>query len=521
MLRLIALAVLLVVGLASPPRVSAAPPPAQVTVISTERLAGVTLYRLQVSANPGNPLSVIVPYDAPLATLEINGAVVQRTGFDFPVGTVPLGHGSALFRVAGVSARDKVVVRVWNSTGALRFLFNPDVMTNEYGTGFWSGFYYAVLAIVAFFILVAVCVQRDPTMVWYFWVTVSFIGVELARDDLLPFDQNGNVLSLIVLSLLSGTFVLCFSVSYLRLRTQAPALFKAAVFFAVAPVLGLLAFSAVTHRAFDSESLVAPETVGLICSIVIASMRRYGGYRPATFFGLGFLGLTAVFVLKIVRDLAGTPAPLLDRWEFEAGTVFDVLAFAIAVTVRARYAEHGLVRSQAGLLAATFDAGHDELTHLINRRGLDALFETGCPSGSIVLFIDLDGFKLINDLGGHAKGDDALRITARILRHAVRDTDVVARVGGDEFVVVLIGNVDSLRIAEVESRIESSIAFVHPLGEQSETRFGVSIGHSATRAGESLADAIARADAAAYRVKAEHYANVRNVTERRAARRKR
>ena len=276
-----------------------------------------------------------------------------------------------------------------------------------------------------------------------------------------------------------------------------------------------------THRGFDNESLVVPETVSLISSIVISSIRRYGGYRPATFFGLGFLGLTAVFVLKIVRDLAGTPAPFLDRWEFEAGSVFDVLAFAIAVTVRARYAEHGLARSQAGLVAATFDAGHDELTHLINRRGLDALFEADCPSGSTVLFIDLDGFKLINDLGGHAKGDDALRITARILRHSVREADVVARVGGDEFVVVLVDTVDPLKIAEVESRIASSIAFVRPLGDQNATRFGVSIGHSATRAGESLATAIARADAAAYRVKAEHYATVRNVTERRAARRKR
>lgn len=521
MLRLIALAVLLVVGLASPPRVSASPPLGQVTVTSTERAPGVTLYRLRVLEYPGIPVSVIVPYDAPLATLEINGVVVQHTGYDFPVGAAPLGHGSALLRVAGVSTRDDVVVRVWGSSGALRFLFKPAIMANEYGTGFWSGFYYAVLAIVAFFIVVAVCVQRDPTMVWYLWVTLSLIGAELARDDLLPFDQNGNVLGLVVFSLLSGTFVLCFSVSYLRLRTQAPALFKAALFFAVAPVLCVLAFNTVTHRGFDNESLVVPETVGLISSIVISSIRRYGGYRPATFFGLGFLGLTAVFVLKIVRDLAGTPAPFLDRWEFEAGSVFDVLAFAIAVTVRARYAEHGLARSQAGLVAATFDAGHDELTHLINRRGLDALFEADCPSGSTVLFIDLDGFKLINDLGGHAKGDDALRITARILRHSVREADVVARVGGDEFVVVLVDTVDPLKIAEVESRIASSIAFVRPLGDQNATRFGVSIGHSETQAGESLAVAIARADAAAYRVKAEHYANERNVTERRAARRKR
>lgn len=86
---------------------------------------------------------------------------------------------------------------------------------------------------------------------------------------------------------------------------------------------------------------------------------------------------------------------------------------------------------------------HDDLTGLPNRAMLTERLSSAIArcrqTGSelAVLFCDLDGFKRVNDVAGHAAGDHVLVETARRLRHAVRATDVVARVGGDEFVIMI------------------------------------------------------------------------------------
>ncbi|MBK9596257.1 MAG: EAL domain-containing protein [Rhodocyclales bacterium] len=90
-----------------------------------------------------------------------------------------------------------------------------------------------------------------------------------------------------------------------------------------------------------------------------------------------------------------------------------------------------------------WQAHHDALTTLMHRRGFEdqlrrAIAADGEPDKQhTLLFIDLDRFKLINDSGGHAAGDEFLRQIAAVLRARVRTTDVLARMGGDEFAVLL------------------------------------------------------------------------------------
>ena len=80
-------------------------------------------------------------------------------------------------------------------------------------------------------------------------------------------------------------------------------------------------------------------------------------------------------------------------------------------------------------------AERDELTGLGNRRHASALLETLQP-GDVLLMIDLDHFKAVNDDSGHAAGDEVLRELGTYLRGALRDADLVARYGGEEFLVV-------------------------------------------------------------------------------------
>jgi diguanylate cyclase (GGDEF)-like protein/PAS domain S-box-containing protein len=141
-----------------------------------------------------------------------------------------------------------------------------------------------------------------------------------------------------------------------------------------------------------------------------------------------------------------TKVPLRDR----SGQIVGLLGISRDVTV-SKLAELRLAE-QATLLAEQAHALEeltlrDELTGLNNRRGLQAAGEQalyrarrdGAPAA--ILFIDVDGLKQINDTFGHSAGDDALRSMADVIQSAIRDDDIAARIGGDEFCVLLLDQI--------------------------------------------------------------------------------
>jgi diguanylate cyclase (GGDEF)-like protein/PAS domain S-box-containing protein len=145
---------------------------------------------------------------------------------------------------------------------------------------------------------------------------------------------------------------------------------------------------------------------------------------------------------------------------------------------------------QVALLAAA--ANTDSLTGLPNRRSLFDLLDRD-PSGGALLFCDLDRFKPINDRFGHAVGDEVLRTVATRLARCVREDDVVARTGGDEFVVLARGASDEV-VGELADRI--TLAVEAPIVvDGTEIVVGISIGTA--RSDSPLTDAVlARADQA-------------------------
>lgn len=150
----------------------------------------------------------------------------------------------------------------------------------------------------------------------------------------------------------------------------------------------------------------------------------------------------------------------------------------------------------------------DELTGLLNRRGFLTLAEqqlrlerhSGTARGLILLFADMDGLKKINDTLGHEAGSEALSTLARIVKSFVRSADLVARWGGDEFVILAVGAGDE-NIRMMSDRIEESLKEYNATSGKP-YQVACSIGVAPVTLGSrSFEDVIAEADQAMYEEK--------------------
>jgi diguanylate cyclase (GGDEF)-like protein len=158
----------------------------------------------------------------------------------------------------------------------------------------------------------------------------------------------------------------------------------------------------------------------------------------------------------------------------------------------------------------SFRAQYDSLTALLNRAALYERVDFWIRSNSAgrspmaVVYLDLDGFKQINDTHGHGAGDKILQHVAASILESVRRTDVVARLGGDEFVIVLPGvdgRTEARRIADL---VATAIARPLAYGDR-ELRIGASFGISVYPADGDNTDALLKiADEDMYRAKLEH-----------------
>ncbi len=191
--------------------------------------------------------------------------------------------------------------------------------------------------------------------------------------------------------------------------------------------------------------------------------------------------------VTVVRDAAGSP-----------------LWFAVSaqdITERRQVERH--LKEKAEVLSQR--VVRDPLTGLANRVLLEERMtgalardaRSGTTTG--VLFLDLDGFKEVNDQHGHAAGDGVLREVARRLLGHVRPSDTVARIGGDEF-VVLVEQVPGEGLLPLAARLEESVGAPYQVGPT--VSVGVSVGTATSTGGEGdAAGLLALADRRMYAVK--------------------
>jgi diguanylate cyclase (GGDEF)-like protein len=186
----------------------------------------------------------------------------------------------------------------------------------------------------------------------------------------------------------------------------------------------------------------------LVCSALPLS---YLGVRPTLAAGIACVG-AYVFVAVSIQEMLTTsnwPLLLMNCYFLASATVIGIMA----ATIRNRFSREAYLLRQAlhrdveatkeAKRQSDYIAEHDTLTEMPNRifflRHLEDVIGRAKVAGTTVtiLFIDLDGFKPINDRYGHRVGDMVLRVVAHRIRACVRVVDLVARFGGDEFVVAV------------------------------------------------------------------------------------
>ena len=147
-----------------------------------------------------------------------------------------------------------------------------------------------------------------------------------------------------------------------------------------------------------------------------------------------------------------------------------------------------------------YDANHDELTGLFNRRGYDFFLNNVDMETSTLMIIDLDKFKFINDTYGHDMGDEVIKRAARVIHDSFRSQDYVCRIGGDEFAVIMIRSDSSMKelITRKVNLINEKLSNINDAGVPP---VSCSVGVAFGRVGLNVSDLFKRADRALYETK--------------------
>lgn len=242
----------------------------------------------------------------------------------------------------------------------------------------------------------------------------------------------------------------------------------------------------VAFAALCDASMISPAYL-IFLAIILGNGMRYG-LRPFGEAALGsFLLMPLIFYLRFTDYMNAVSAT----------GIFLILFGAIIVL----YAYSLLARIEHHREQVVTQSNLDQLTGLLNRRGLEEraafLFEDvrTLRRPLAVLFADLDGFKGINDALGHHVGDTVLRKVAGLVNATIRDSDVAARYGGDEFVIIM-PDTDLSHATRVAERLQAAVA---QWARSGEINLSLSIGiGAAPDHGQELVGLLQRVDGAMY-----------------------
>ncbi|MCL4759821.1 MAG: GGDEF domain-containing protein [Rhodocyclaceae bacterium] len=343
-----------------------------------------------------------------------------------------------------------------------------------------------------------------------------------------------------------GLFAAAFTRSFLGTRACAPVLDRLLMLFVL---LFALAAASLTYYPYRFGAMAASALGPLFAILAVAcGLHCYRRRQPGA--GIYLIAWAMVLLGAAItgaRNFGLVPTNAFTLYALQVGSVLDLLllSFALASRINAMRQEraeaqaqaleakeqlvHGLQRSEQQLAQRVAErtqelaevneqlrekerhlqhaAHHDPLTGAANRlllgeRIIHALNRARRHNLRIaVLLVDLDGFKPVNDRYGHTVGDELLVAVAQRIRAVLRAEDTVARIGGDEFVVMLEDIFDTDDVQRVVSSISRELAHVFDLSEGS-VRLGASVGYALfPEDGDSPESLVKAADKRMYGIK--------------------
>lgn len=249
---------------------------------------------------------------------------------------------------------------------------------------------------------------------------------------------------------------------------------------------------------FLNGDWLAATLAGVSCGAMAGGIcfRNYGAPRlvgAMIFLSLGPMCLGALFTGEWVTAIVFIQIPF----------------YLISMVIASHRLNRILVSTMLAERASDRRASEDALTGLANRAGLQAALERVCSSArghdsaAALLYMDMDDFKRINDTHGHAGGDQVLKTIADRMRAMLRVDDVAARIGGDEFIVLVTG-IDATAALRLGEHLLRDVSQPITLTDGNRVCVGLSIGISImTGANRTPQGALDSADAALYRAKAQ------------------
>lgn len=249
---------------------------------------------------------------------------------------------------------------------------------------------------------------------------------------------------------------------------------------------------------FLNHDWLTATLAGVSCGAMAGGIcfRNYGAPRLVAamiFLSLGPMCLGALFAGEYVTVIVFIQIPF----------------YLVSMSIASQRLRRILVSTMLAERENERRASQDALTGLANRAGLEAALERICASArgqdsaAALFYMDMDDFKIINDTHGHAAGDHVLKTIAQRMRAMLRVDDVAARIGGDEFIVLVTG-IDATAALRLGNHLLRDAIQPITLADGTRVSVGLSIGISIISGVDRKAQAVLdSADAALYRAKAQ------------------